>query len=316
MPRIKIRWPEGKSFAFTIVDDTDRSTLDRIKPVYDFLRENDFRTTKTVWPLKALGEPITGGDTLEDEEYRKWVMELRSQGFEIALHGIADETSPRQRVERGLALYRQWLGEDSRMHVNHVGQQDAVYWGAARFDGPLRWMYWLYRKYRRSDVSSFGHRPGDDRFWGDLCLRQIRYVRNFVFPDILTTAADPFMPYHDPARPYVKYWYSASYGSGIENFLRLISESNQDRLASEGGACIVYTHLGSTFYPLHPEFRRLMTRMSRLPGWFVPASTLLDHLGEQRRWQDVSRRRLSFASMQYRWAFQQYQRARAARRGR
>ena len=33
---------------------------------------------------------------------------------------------------------------------------------------------------------------------------------------------------------------------------------------------------------LHPEFRRLMERLSRKHGWFVPVSTLLDHIGRHR----------------------------------
>ena len=33
----KIKWPEGKDFAFTIFDDTDDSTLENVKDVYAFL---------------------------------------------------------------------------------------------------------------------------------------------------------------------------------------------------------------------------------------------------------------------------------------
>src|SRR5271165_313130 len=35
----KPAWPQGKRFAFTIVDDTDRSTVENVGPVYDFLLE-------------------------------------------------------------------------------------------------------------------------------------------------------------------------------------------------------------------------------------------------------------------------------------
>ncbi len=47
----RISWPEGKTFAFTIFDDTDRSTVENTKPVYDFLKANGLRTTKSVWPI-------------------------------------------------------------------------------------------------------------------------------------------------------------------------------------------------------------------------------------------------------------------------
>jgi hypothetical protein len=308
MAHSSIQWPEGKEFAFTIVDDTDVSVLPRIKPVYDFLADNGFRTTKTVWPLRARGPGITGGDCLEDEDYRNWVLELRAQGFEIAIHGVADETSERQRVIEGLDRFRDYFGHDPSMHVNHVGQGEAIYWGSARLNGLVRAAYWLYRKYQGSDAESFGHRPESDKFWGDVCRERIRYVRNLVYPDINTLKADPLMPYHDARRPFVKYWYSASYGSGLENFLKLLSEANQDRLRREGGACIVYTHLGSTFFPLDAEFRRLMSRLARLPGWFVPASTLLDFLGEQRGWREIGAHSLASTRMQYNWLFQQYTR--------
>src|SRR5579872_5459683 len=63
-----IEWPGGKKFAFTIIDDTDLSTRQNTEPVYDFLAENGFRTTKTVWPLHSVGKKNCGGDTLEDAE--------------------------------------------------------------------------------------------------------------------------------------------------------------------------------------------------------------------------------------------------------
>src|SRR5581483_9388776 len=73
-----------------------------------------------------------------------------------------------------------------------------------------------------------------------------------------------------------EHWFSAREGAGPEAFTSLISESNQDRLAAECGACVVYTHYGNRFHRLPAEFRRLIQRLSRMNGWFVPASRLLD----------------------------------------
>jgi len=56
-------------------------------------------------------------------------------------------------------------------------------------------------------------------------------------------------------------------------------------MLEEGGACIAYTHFGTGFWRdsrLNPEFARLMRRLANLPGWFVPASRLLDYLGKVR----------------------------------
>jgi hypothetical protein len=47
----------------------------------------------------------------------------------------------------------------------------------------------------------------------------------------------------------------------------------------------MYTHFGHGFVEdqkLDPRFSELMTRLSRKNGWFVPVSTLLDHLAGRR----------------------------------
>jgi hypothetical protein len=297
-----ICWPDGKKFAFTIVDDTDFSSVSNTETVYEFLRECGIPTTKTVWPLCPLGSGLTGGGTLEDPHYRGWIERLQRSGVEIALHGVADGSSPRERVAAGLERFRSIVGHDPSIHTNHVAQGEGIYWGPARLDGPLRWFYQRYRT-RRGIRPYDGALPASPNFWGDLCHTRIKYVRNFVFNNINTLKADPLMPYHDPRRQYVRYWFSASNGATPEQFCRLISEANQDRLAAEGGACIVYTHLGQGFHPLTAEFRRLLHRLSRMPGWFVPATPLLDLIGAQREWRTVAESR-ALRRMQWQWAWE------------
>jgi hypothetical protein len=303
MARDRLIWPGGARFAFTIVDDTDFASVRSTKPVYDFLADNGLRTTKTVWPLRPKGRGFTGGETLEAPEYRNWILDLRRRGFEIALHGIADVSSPRPRVEQGLDYFREVLGSDPAMHTNHVAQGEGMYWGHERLDGSLRWLYRTYRRTRRP-LEYEGALPASARFWGDVCHQRIRYVRNFVFQDINTLKADPLMPYHDTHRPYVRRWFSASNGENPAAFCRLLSEANQDRLEAEGGACIVYTHFGLAFHELPAEFRRLVQRLSRKPGWFVPATPLLDHIGNARNWTVVGEDRQELARMQRRWAWE------------
>ena len=116
---------------------------------------------------------------------------------------------------------------------------------------------------------------------GDLCRQRIKYCRNFVFRDINTLKACPFMPYHDPQRPFVNYWYCSSDGHRAEQFNKCIAEAAQDRLEEEGGACIMYAHFASGFAEggrVEPRFKTLIERLAKKSGWFVPASTLLDHL--------------------------------------
>ena len=61
-----IVFPEGKRFAFSIVDDTDMATLERVKPIYEVLERYGLRTTKTVWVYEAseAGNPANRGDSL------------------------------------------------------------------------------------------------------------------------------------------------------------------------------------------------------------------------------------------------------------
>ena len=59
-----ITWPGGKSFAFTVFDDTDRATVENVGPVYRFLAELGFLTTKSVWPIRGNRSPmVVGGAT-------------------------------------------------------------------------------------------------------------------------------------------------------------------------------------------------------------------------------------------------------------
>jgi hypothetical protein len=167
--------------------------------------------------------------------------------------------------------------------ANHYNQE-AIYWGAARLSGTKKTIYKLVTLKGKKNPF-FGHVNGDEYFWGDVCKEKIRYCRNFAYADINTLRTCPWMPYHDPQRPYVNGWYGSSEGAVRESFLKTISEANQDRLEEEGGACIMYTHFGLGFVErgsLNKSFRDLMTRLSKKNGWFVPVSTLLDYLRLQR----------------------------------
>jgi len=85
-----LTFPDGKSFAFTIVDDTDMATLESSKPVYDLLHRYGLRTTKTVWVLAGteMHHSPNSGASLSDPDYRAFILDLQQRGFEIALHGV------------------------------------------------------------------------------------------------------------------------------------------------------------------------------------------------------------------------------------
>jgi hypothetical protein len=279
----RIRWPDGKDFAFTIFDDTDCATCATVREVYAFVRDCGLRTTKSVWPVRGQHTPVNGGDTCAEPEYRAWVVKLQSLGFEIGYHMTTYHSSVREETRAGLETFAELFGQYPATMANHVGCTENLYWGSARVSGVHQVMYNLLTRYRNHNKFR-GHIAGDAHFWGDMCKAKVKYVRNFVFPEINTLKACPWMPYHDPKRPFVNYWYSASEGADITSFNRMLAEKNQDRLEAEHGACIMYTHFGKGFYQngVDRQFQRLMHRLSQKNGWFVPVSTLLDYIVQTR----------------------------------
>lgn len=280
----RVEWPDGRSFAFTVFDDTDHATVENVGPVYALLRNLGMRTTKSVWAIAGDRVPSIGGATCDDPAYRDWTLELRAAGFEIGSHGATPATSQREVVARSLERFREMYGHDPDALANHAGCRESIYWGDARVGGTSRVAYNLMTGFRRRGFFR-GHREGDPLFWGDLCRERVRYVRNFTYADVNTLAACPVMPYHDPERPYVQAWFASSEGADVKAFNCCLGEAKQDRLEAEGGACIMYTHFASGFWSdgeLNGRFRELMQRLASKNGWFVPVTTLLDHLVEKR----------------------------------
>lgn len=280
--RSKIVWPDGKAFAFTVFDDTDRSTLENVREVYALLKDFGFRTTKSVWPIDGKKALNGVGSTCEDQDYLRWVNDLKKSGFEIAYHMATFNSAVREETIRGLEKFAELFEHYPMSMANHVGCQNNIYWGHYRLSGFNRFMYNLLTSSRRKK-NYRGHIEGDKHFWGDICKEKIKYVRNFVFPQMNTLSMCPMMPYHDPDRPYVNYWFASSNGSTVRSFNKCISEEHQDLLEQEGGACIMYAHFAFGFYEdgiNNPRFKFLMERLSKKNGWFVPVSTLLDYLLE------------------------------------
>ena len=295
------RWPDGKDFAFTVFDDTDLATVENTRPVYDLLGQLGFRTTKSVWALKGAYPPVIGGMTADDPAYRAWTLDLQAAGFEIGSHGATYHSSPRDLVIRSADRFREIYGHDPVTFANHAGCAESIYWGVDRVSGPARLAYNVMTRFSRRDLFR-GHREGDPLFWGDICRERVRYVRNFTYTNINTLAACPFMPYHDPDRPYVNAWFASSEGANVHAYNDCISEVNQDRLETEGGACIMYTHFASGFSSegrLDERFSALMNRLARKNGWFVPVGTLLDFLAKERGLQTIGSRQRTL--LEWRW---------------
>jgi hypothetical protein len=278
-------WPDGKRFAFTVLDDTDRATLANVGPVYRFLYDHGLRTTKTCWTVR--GDPGRGqhpGQTCEDPDYLEWLQHLQGQGFEIAWHNATWHGLPRPQILAALEQFAGHFGAYPRTAANHTGVEEGMYWAAARLTGVHALAYNLLTRFRNTGKYQ-GHVKQSPFFWGDVCREKITYFRNFVFRRINTLQACPFMPYHDPLRPYVHLWFASSDGHDVDAFNQCLWEGQQDRLENEGGACIMYVHFAKGFYEggqLHPRFKALIERLAGKNGWFVPVATLLDYLQAHR----------------------------------
>lgn len=303
----RVQWPEGKQFAFTVFDDTDSATLENVCDVYSYLEDCGLRTTKSVWPIQADSSPNGKASTCQDPEYLEWVLRLQRSGFDIGWHMASHGTSSRGQTVWGLEKFAEIFKDYPRAMANHAECEENIYWGDSRVSGSRRWIYNLLTR-NRNKAKFRGHVDGDELFWGDICQQLIRYVRNFDFPDINTLKECPIMPYHDPDRSYVNYWYASTDGHDAPAFNRRVSEANQDRLEDEGGACIMYTHFARGFVvngQLDRRFRLLMGRLARKNGWFVPVSTLLDFLLKTRGPYTITpaeRRRLEWKWLKYKVA--------------
>ena len=281
----KITWPHGKKFAFSIFDDADGDILTNTKPVYDFLHSLGIHTTKSVWMLDGQTDTKLGGLSCENADYLAWVLQLQAQGFEIGFHNARCESSLREQTRLAIEQFKVHFGHYPRAMSNHYENRENIYWGTARLTGFAKWIYRLANARRADQLRSEGHDTASPYFWGDLCQEKVTYVRSFVFREINSLKVCPYFPYHDPLLPYVNHWYPSAEAGNRDSYVAMLGERNQDQLVAEGGACILYTHFAKKFFvkgKLDPEFCRLMERLAKLGGWFVPVSELLDFRQQQR----------------------------------
>jgi hypothetical protein len=289
---MKRSWPGGRRFAFTFCDDTDWATRDNVQPVYEFLDRLGWRTTKLVWMSRRGEADVNAGDTCDDAPYLDWLQSLQARGFEIGLHNVAPSTSTREEIQRGLDRFAQLFGAPPRLHCNHTGCRDNLYWGDERLTGWRRRLYNRYTHGARRQASE-GHLADSPYFWGDLLRDRISYVRNFTFDSLNTLAQCPEMPYHDPARPFVKFWFAATTASSPRYFRQNFTPAAIERLIEAGGLCIAYTHFGAQFATdgqLDEYFKTTIESIAARDPWVAPVYNVLDYL---RQGGDPAARQLS-----------------------
>jgi len=283
-------YPDGKNFAFTISDDPDANTLEKIKPVYDYLYSVGLKTTAAVWVFKATrtnGVPdrltdYSPGDTCEREAYLDYMQKLAKKGFEIASHGPSAGNDRRDTTIRGYEKFKEHFGKYPKIYINHRENLENLYWGAKVVSENFLQLF-LKLFLSKAKIPYSGEIPSSDYYWGDLIKGKSKYVRLFGTQNINTLAFNPSMPYHDKAKPFVNYWFAFSDGNGVNGFTNLLNKENIDKLVKERGTTIVYTHFG---YPGFSKAGKLNAKVKKCidlvakkkDGWFVPVSTILNRL--------------------------------------
>ena len=135
-------YPNGKRFVVTFLDDTDLSTVDNTKPVYDYLHSVGLKATKTIWVNRAkrtstyrreletnIKDDSKEGLTIDDESYLQFILDLKDKGFEIALHGVSAGNSYRDEIVEGLDKFNSLFGNDPVVNAFHKTNIDNLYAG-------------------------------------------------------------------------------------------------------------------------------------------------------------------------------------------
>jgi hypothetical protein len=279
--------PGGKNFTFTFTDDPDKNNINDKKIVYDFLIEQGIRSTVLVYVKKATKTnmmpivPIKNyryGDTLEKEEYREYIKYLQSIGFEIGTHTISAGADYREETLAGYEYFKEVLGQYPKQVIMHSHNLDNLYWGKYIFSNSIvQWILGLFVK-----VPYGGHIEGNPYFWGDFAQKNVKYVRLWGTTELNTLAYNPNMPYHDPDKKYVNYFYSFSDGYNHEVLMEMLTDENIKEFKEQRGLSIVYTHFAAEFVRdsvLSPGFQEQLIKIaSDTTGWFAPASEVLDRL--------------------------------------
>jgi hypothetical protein len=261
------------------------------------------RTTKTVWPLACPegSSDFASSQTLDDPAYLAFVLDLKKRGFEVTWHGATMESSLRDRTVAGLERFREHFGHYPRIHTNHAGNRENLYWGPRRIDHPF--LKLLLRLLGHSPNDFAGDREDSPYWWGDLCERHIVYSRNLTFRTLNLASINPGMPYHDPTRPAVRYWFSTSDAEDARSFAKLIHHQRVKRLEEEGGFCIIATHFGKRFAQngaVDPVIEERLRSLSLRPGWFPTVGELLDWLHMHHESDTLSSK--EWRKMQWQWA--------------
>lgn len=282
--RYLIDYPNGAEFAFTILDDTDDTTVANGRPVYQLLKDAGIRTTKTVWafdaPPKRRGIYFAG-ETLSVPEYLEWVHELHKDGFEIAFHNATMSSSKRKDTIKALDFIDREFEIPVRLHCNHGQNLENLHWGKDRYNSYLiKKMFSLFSKLSPQKTYEGGN-PKSPYYWADIADQRLSYIRALAYRQLNGKLIPPGKPYVNMTKQKSCVFFNTADAPNVDCFNRLVTPKTIDILRKQRGWAIVSTHLGKGFCrknKIDTEFRKTLEYMASKSGWFVPVSQLLDFL--------------------------------------
>lgn len=272
--------PEGGKFAFSIIDYPDTASVASVRPIYDLLHQLGIRASRAVWSFGSSesGKPDLRG-SLEDPEHLDFALELQSKGHEICWGGASRGANRRERIVEGLDRFAEVLGHSPRVYLNASTNRESLYWGAERIDQPL--LRAVSQRAAPTPIGYYqGHVNGSTFWWGDICKERIDYVLNLTFDDVNVRRVNPGLPYYDPVRPLVRWWFSAVDVESGSEFNQLLRPDRLERLVRENGCCIVSTRLTNGYLrdsQVERLTRKRLESVVNAGGWFATISTVLDH---------------------------------------
>jgi hypothetical protein len=278
-----MRWPYPCRWAFSLIDDTDCSTLEAVRTVYEYCLARGIHPTKTLWVHAArreCGSPHGGkpdpGVTLDDAGYLAYCQSLANRGVELCLHDASAGNNLRPEIEAAFERFHEAFGYLPRVHVFHSHNADHFYWGADHYRS--RWLGAIARAVA-GRYEYHGSDPGSPWYWSDICRRLISYVRLYRTRRFDVLRCNPSMPYHLPGKPDVRLWFSASAGAArLDRF----DERAIEEIARNDGAFLLYAYSATLVTPndssvLRPEVQAAFDLIgSRADCWRPTVSALLD----------------------------------------
>lgn len=276
---IKNIWPNGKTFAFTIIDDSDYDTIEKIRPIYDFLYDINMLTTKNVWVYPSRNN--CDGCCLLDNDYKIFILFLKSIGYEIGLHGVGSGDFRKDEISDGIRIFNDIIGYYPNLHTNHINNKDGLYVGFNRYP---RFFKNIYNKFGFKSNRTLGDLYFSDYFWGDISKKYIKYLKGNIYNCTNIFNYDNHTPYVDIDKiKYSNYWFSTSDGYKYEKFIKIIDKENIDKLIAQRGLCVISANFSKGGFvdingDIDKTFKYRMEYIANRNGWFVPATVIFDYL--------------------------------------